>query len=143
MEKLKVQVWIHFRAPEGLLVLLLKMNEERGGFWQPVTGAVEDGESLASAALREASEESGLAFDGAPIELGMEFTFEGRGPRAGQQFREHVFGLLSRTPMPVRLDPREHDEYRWLAPREARALLHFEANAEGLEALLRKIAPLA
>ena len=40
------------------LFLLLKRIPERGGFWQPVTGGVHEGENLDTAAKRELFEET-------------------------------------------------------------------------------------
>ena len=56
--------------------MLLKLNAETGGFWQPVTGGVEQGESIASAAGRESDEETSLPFTGEPVPVGYEFEFE-------------------------------------------------------------------
>ena len=50
----KVQVWIYRKASgtpsQGPVeVLILKLTPERGGFWQPVTGGVEEGEDIGRA----------------------------------------------------------------------------------------------
>jgi ADP-ribose pyrophosphatase YjhB (NUDIX family) len=59
--KRKVQVvllWISSNGEKSLL--LLRTNQERGGFWQNVTGGVESGESTVRAAKRELFEETGI-----------------------------------------------------------------------------------
>ena len=40
--------------------LLLKRTKEDGGFWQPMTGTLNNGESLESCLLRELEEETGI-----------------------------------------------------------------------------------
>jgi dATP pyrophosphohydrolase len=39
-------------------VLMLKVKPDRGSFWQPVTGGIDEGESFVEGALREAEEET-------------------------------------------------------------------------------------
>ena len=52
---------IVFKIVDGVpLYLLLKRQPHRGGFWQPVTGGVEEGEDLKETALRELNEETGI-----------------------------------------------------------------------------------
>lgn len=130
----KVQVWIHSQGQ----VLVFKTNPERGGFWQPVTGKVEDNESIEGAALREAKEESGLKF-AAPLEdLDFDFRFTGKwGPA-----HEFVYALQApiapTNPPAVRLDPKEHVEARWVSPEQAMTLIEFEMNREGLKRLVKR-----
>jgi 8-oxo-dGTP pyrophosphatase MutT (NUDIX family) len=157
--KKKAQVWIWRRGTTPsrdpgtprqqvcILVLLLKTNPDRGGFWQPVTGHVEPGESFAQGALREAREETALSFAGPPIPLGYCFEFEGRwGPAV-----EEAFALEIGSPMvsgtdfgagpvgaenpPPRLDPSEHCDFRWCPIPEAAHLLSFDSNREALARL--------
>ena len=128
--KQKVQVWIHRPGPE---VLILLTRPDRGGFWQPVTGGVESGERPVAAALREASEESGLSFTEEPQALDFEFTFE----REGETLREFTFGL--RAPggkASIRLDSHEHVDSRWVTPEVALGMLKHESNAQALKKLL-------
>ena len=125
----KVQVWIH----SGERVLLLKMIPDRGGFWQPVTGSVEPDESIEDGALREAVEETGLSFQGAPVFLNYEFEC-----RWGHA-RESAVALSAPEGQPrVKLDSTEHEAFRWVSPEEAMATLHFESNRKALQCLLQK-----
>jgi len=108
-------------------VLLLRRTEERGGFWQPVTGRIEPGETPAEAARRELREETGAD---APVDpLGYEHAF-GLEPEIAARLggaltaRETAFAAR----LPAGFAPRlgeEHAGWAWLAPGEALPLLRF------------------
>ena len=89
MPNLKVQVFV-FTDTEPRQYLLLRYNDQKGGYWQPVTGSVEAGETLEQAALRELWEETGLS----GIELGpCVWTRRFVGPLEGRLYEsdEHYF----------------------------------------------------
>jgi 8-oxo-dGTP pyrophosphatase MutT (NUDIX family) len=133
--KEKVQVWIYFRDDDQIKVLTLKLIEARGGHWQPVTGSIEPGETAVQGAAREAYEESSLPFIGKPLSLDYDFSFE---TKFGS-VHETCFAIETAAMEPVKLDPREHLEYRWLSPEEARSLIKFASNQETLDRLVKKI----
>src|SRR5947209_9993330 len=54
-----VQVVIFTETPQGREFLLLRRVYSHGGFWQSVTGSLEDQETHAEAAVREVYEETG------------------------------------------------------------------------------------
>ena len=53
-----IEAWIYH--PEDGEILLLKVEDEKVSFWQPITGGIESGESPEEACLREIKEETGL-----------------------------------------------------------------------------------
>ena len=128
----KVQVWL-FRAGESGSpeVLLLRTTPERGGFWQPVTGSVEPGESNAAAALREAGEETGvrLSMDDV-VPVGHVIEFESRW---GGRAREEVFVARVCNDVLIEMDPREHVEFKWVEASQADSLLKHEETKICLE----------
>jgi 8-oxo-dGTP pyrophosphatase MutT (NUDIX family) len=134
----KVQVWVYREGSSAgpFVVLLLRLRAERGGFWQPVTGGVEAGEGLDVAALREAEEETGFAFQSKPEPLDYRFRFFSE--RYKVEFEEHVFALHAPEQGEVRLDPHEHLESKWVAPEQALAELKHPSNAEGLRRLMAR-----
>lgn len=112
-------------------VLLFKVTEKRGGFWQPVTGKVDPGESFLEAALREAEEESGFRFDRTPQYLGLEYEFDGRwGPAVERAF---FLPIYSESPPSPTLDPKEHVEFKWFSPEEALQMVQFPNNREAIK----------
>lgn len=133
----KGQVWILSRAESGeSRVLLLKTLPERGAFWQPVTGSIEDDEPIHKGALREAIEETGLP----PLKnieaLDYEFSFEGKwGPSHETAFFYETYPGCPK----VTLDASEHQGYQWVPLNEAIALLHYEPNRQALLQLIRQL----
>jgi lipoyl(octanoyl) transferase len=109
-------------------VLLLRRSEERGGFWQPVTGRIEPGESPEHAARRELWEETSA--DVKPEPLGYRHGFavdpEMAGRFGGGLVTVDETAFAARLPASfgcVRSD--EHAEHAWLSPAEALARLQY------------------
>jgi lipoyl(octanoyl) transferase len=116
----------------GAKVLLLRRTAERGGFWQPVTGRVEAGETPTRAASREAREETSepLAVRG----LGYVHSFALGDEVPPVVVQEHAFFARwpeSATPAP---DPAEHDAWGFFSWSEALPLLPHK----GLQVAVRR-----
>ncbi len=137
--KYKVQVWIYCHQLRSTQFLLLKTRPDRGGFWQPITGSVEEGESLEQAALREAQEETGIAISGGIYSIGRPFEFESR----GQKIREYSFALdvseQGSFLVSVKVDPSEHVDFKWVSAQDASSLLGYPSNAKILGCLLKQL----
>ncbi|MEK6322952.1 MAG: dihydroneopterin triphosphate diphosphatase [Acidobacteriota bacterium] len=114
-----VQVVIFADARCERHYLLLKRVASHGGFWQSVTGSLEEGETHRQAAVREVREETGIgAAEDEFIELGVINTFEiapqWRGKYApGVVHNEEVCFALKVHRCEVLVDSREHDAYEW------------------------------
>jgi dATP pyrophosphohydrolase len=126
---LKVEVYVFRQGKCGVEYLLLKRSPELGGYWQPITGSVEQNETLADAAVREACEEVGASPVCSLVGPVHRFRYE----KNGVEFEEHVFGL--EVSEPSVLLSREHTEWKWLTHEEALASLKWNANRDGLRML--------
>jgi 8-oxo-dGTP pyrophosphatase MutT (NUDIX family) len=128
-------VWCYRKERGNLLVLVFRTTPERGDFWQPVTGSIEEGETFEEGALREAWEETGLTPLKALLDLGYEFEFESRW---GGRVRERAYGMEVGT-RTVHLDPKEHVLAEWVEPQVAEKMLKFPTNIEALRKLRRAL----
>lgn len=144
METRKALVVVVWKAKAGAKerkVLLLRLTPERGSHWQNVTGKVENGESFAEGALREAEEETGFRFERFPQYLGLEHQFNGRwGPAHEKCFYLALVGGTA-PPIPT-LDPKEHVESLWTDPETAAKLVPFPIHKAAIERAAREAPPL-
>lgn len=123
-----------YKQPVSVLVLihtvdlqvLLLERADKKGFWQSVTGSLEDGETPYDAAIREVAEETGLdatqyGFSNWQTSNVYEIYPHWRSRYAPgvTQNTEHIFGLELPAPLPVKLAADEHLRYEWVDWREA------------------------
>ena len=130
-----------FSVREGRrLYLLLRRVSSYGGFWQPVTGSLEDGESHREAAVREVREETGVrAAMSDLIDLGFINRFviapEWRGKYApGVTHNEEVCFAIEIHSRKISMEPGEHEEYCWLEYETAMERAYWESTRKALAA---------
>lgn len=143
----------NFKIPQSVLVVihtperevLLINRADTTGFWQSVTGSKDtEDEPFALTAAREVAEETGIECGAGCVlhaglrDWGLENVYEIY-PRWQHRYApgviqntEHVFGLCVPPGTPVRLNPREHTDYRWLSWREAADVCYSPSNAEAI-----------
>jgi 8-oxo-dGTP pyrophosphatase MutT (NUDIX family) len=129
----KVLVLVFKRSPDPK-ILLLRVLADRGGTWQPVTGGVEQGETLEKAARREATEETGLTFVPQLLSLGIEHEFQGRwGLATESAFAWEISDQAD--PSHVRIDSSEHTAFEWVSIQEAIERVPFDFQRRAVEVL--------
>lgn len=136
-----------YKRPESVLVVLhdgqgralMLERVSPPGFWQSVTGSLEEGEAPFTTALREVAEETGILL--APEELKDWHTqneyeiyehWRHRYAPGVTRNTEHVFSACIPAAGPVRLSAREHRAHRWLPLAEAASLAFSPSNREAL-----------
>lgn len=111
----------------ALEFLALHRTPERGGFWQPLTGGVEDFDASDEAAiLREAGEELGLRADQILriFKVDHEFSFP---DDRGIVLTERCFGVEVPHTADIQLSD-EHDEAQWGPEDRISALFKWDDN---------------
>lgn len=135
-----ISVLVVIHTADGMFLLLERAAHP--GYWQSVTGSVEDGETLRQTAIREVQEETGL--DASCHEL--KDWQESRTWEIYPQWRhryapgvtqntEHVFSLRVSEALPVQLAAAEHRDYCWLPKNEAAAKCFSPSNRDAILSL--------
>jgi len=108
-----------------------------GGFWQGVTGGVEEGESLVNAALRELAEETGFVPSALEaINYSYSFPIQDEWRRyyesGVEEIEEHAFvAFVDQQQEPT--ISWEHDRWQWCGFSQALKLLTYAGNIEALK----------
>ncbi len=134
-----VKVMVH----DGHRVLLLHRRLERGNFWQPITGSIEDGESPAETARREIIEETGHSGD--PEELGLQQSFMIESQYLQARYPPPIiateigFVACLNPEAAIHIDADEHDDFGWFTLGEAYERIRWTDDREALERLEERL----
>ena len=123
---------------DGRRVLLLHRRPDRGDFWQPVTGSIEERESPAGAARREVLEETGHKGDPVDLRLTQSFLIESQYlPSIPPPIiaSEVAFSVEVDSDWPINIDAEEHDAFGWFSFPEAYEKIRWTDDREALELL--------
>lgn len=137
-----------FKRPESVLVVvytlkldvLLICRKEPAGFWQSVTGSLEQNESAIDAAQRELLEETGLLQPVVDHRSSRVFPIKSAWRRryapGVKENLEHEFSVQLPEQCAIRLNPSEHTEYCWLPITEAMGKVSSHSNRAALTTIL-------
>lgn len=139
-----------YKTPISALVLihtadlqvLIMERADKAGYWQSVTGSLEQDETPKQAAIREVLEETGLdatAYDLQDWQVSNVYEiyphWRHRYAPGVTENIEHLFGLTLPTALPVRLAPDEHVRYEWVDWREAAKRVFSWTNVDAIKRL--------
>ncbi|HQN64732.1 MAG TPA: dihydroneopterin triphosphate diphosphatase [Methylophilus sp.] len=127
------------------LEILLLERADKAGFWQSVTGSLEEGETPREAAIREVQEETGLDARAYGLQDWQASNVYEIYPHWRYRYapgvtenREHLFGLCVPRDVHITLAPREHVRYEWVDWREAAKRVFSWTNVDALKRLGEK-----
>jgi 8-oxo-dGTP pyrophosphatase MutT (NUDIX family) len=118
---------------DDLQILVLKRNQQKGGFWQTITGGVHIGENLYNAAKREVMEEIGLFDDVSLFPTRLSYSFMGDD---GYMLKEYVFGCEVSDPSKIQISE-EHDSFEWMHPQKAVDRVAYENNKQAINSVIK------
>ena len=145
MSDAEVQSDARHKRPESVLVVvytrrgevLLLRRREPSHFWQSVAGSLEWGEDIPQAVRRELREETGLHAEAVDCNTTNRFViypmWRHRYAPGVVENVEYVYRLELDEACEVTMDPREHEENRWLARTDALALVSSYTNIAAIE----------
>lgn len=140
-----------YKRPESVLVVihthkekvLLLNRKDVPGYWQSITGSLEEGESPQQAAIREVLEETGIEVSKNLVDCNTHnlFTIP---PAWKHRYapdvvynKEHVFTLCLPKRIPIIINDDEHSEYIWLSKSEAIKRISSSTNRDAVEQFMR------
>ena len=136
-QPIQVAVYCVRFVENGREYLLLHRIPSGGGFWQPITGGVENDEEYFVTAHRELKEETGFG----PTELHLiDYSYTFPVEPSMRKLYDHPVDLITEIVFlaviepgidPV-ITPVEHDDYKWCRLDEARDLLFWAGNKESI-----------
>ena len=130
----QVAIYCVLRENNRDFYILVKRNEKRGGFWQPLTGGEEDFDNdIYQTVIREINEE--LSIDVAReniLDISHSFKFE---DKDGVERTEQCFGVVFSKNLKGRLRlSEEHTAIIWATDTDyLKSIMKYEENRTGLE----------
>jgi dihydroneopterin triphosphate diphosphatase len=139
-----------FKTPISALVLihtpdlqvLIMERADKVGFWQSVTGSLENDETPLKAAIREVLEETGLDASQYDLQNWHASNVYEIYPHWRHRYApdvventEHLFGLELPSQLTIKLAPNEHTRYEWVDWREAATRVFSWTNVDALKRL--------
>ena len=127
-----IEAWIYH--PEEREILLLKVEDEKFSFWQPITGGIESGESPEEACLREIKEETGLLLACSNLTSLGDFTV-----KIDENLTIHKNLFLVLTERKEIQISDEHVGAQWVALDKVSSQLYWPSNQETFEMISEKL----
>ncbi|MCF7866246.1 NUDIX domain-containing protein [Candidatus Woesearchaeota archaeon] len=130
-------------------ILLLKRIPKKGGFWQYVSGGLEEGETTLECMKREVKEETGIKKYLKIYEHIYTFQFKEKNKLLKNlNFNSQTY--MTEIVYAIKVDEKtkidmtkniyvEHSEYKWLTPQECFKILKYKNNIDAIKKLIKII----
>ena len=132
MMRRSIEAWIYH--PEDREILLLKVEDEKVSFWQPITGGIESGESPEEACLREIKEETGMLLACSSLTTLGDFTVK---IDENLTIHKNLFLVLTEQ-KEIRISD-EHVGAQWVALDKVSSQLYWPSNQATFEIIKEKL----
>ena len=132
MMRQSIEAWIYH--PEEREILLLKVEDEKFSFWQPITGGIESGESPEEACLREIKEETGLLLHRSNLTSLGDFMV-----KIDEHLSIHKNLFLALTEQKEIRISDEHVGAQWVALDKVSSQLYWPSNQATFEIITEKL----
>lgn len=132
---IKVQGVMYSKTNDKIEYLIIKRSEKDGGFWQGVTGTLEEGEKLKECLIREIKEELGIVNINKISEIEEIIQWA---KKTGFMITEYVFSVELDRNINVTLSE-EHNDYKWCDFNEAYQWLGKDNNKNTLKMINEKL----
>lgn len=132
MIRQSIEAWIYHS--EEREILLLKVEDEKVSFWQPITGGIERGESPEEACLREIKEETGLILSCTNLTSLGDFTVK---IDENLSIHKNLFLVLTEQ-KEIQLSV-EHVGAQWVALDKVSSQLYWPSNQATFEIVSEKL----
>ena len=132
MIRQSIEAWIYH--PEDGEILLLRVENEKVSFWQPITGGIESGESPEEACLREIKEETGLLLACPNLTSLGDFTVK---IDENLTIHKHLFLVLT-VQKQIQISD-EHVGDQWVALDKVSSQLYWPSNQATFEIISEKL----
>jgi dATP pyrophosphohydrolase len=119
---------VYRRSGDMLEFLIIHRVPDDGGFWQPVTGGIDEGELPRETVIREIAEEIGIE---ELLHVSDELERRAWQTDGESEGMDIVHAVEVAQHAEVVLSD-EHDDFRWLPLEEAIVFLKFEGNKQSL-----------
>ena len=132
MIRQSIEAWIYH--PEEREILLLKVEDKKVSFWQPITGGIESGESPEEACLREIKEETGMLLSRSNLTGLGDFTV-----KIDENLSIHKNLFLALTEQKEIQISDEHVGAQWVALDKVSSQLYWPSNQATFEIIKEKL----
>ena len=133
---IKVEGIVFAKVNGDYQFLIIKRVPEDGGFWQPLTESLEEGETVEECLRRGVKEELGINDITEVTERLWSFSWENK---KGEPNIDLVYGVEISRDSGVKISPEEHSEYKWCSFDEAMELLGKDNNKKAFEHFKEKV----